>query len=88
MSWNYRIIKNKCPDTEEIMYQIFEVYYDDQGEIDCWSSEPDTALGDSVPDLKEDLLHQLEALEKPVLIVKQDGEDSNLVEENQEISEI
>ena len=79
--WNYRVIKTRCPDIEEDNYQVFEVYYDDHDEIESWTAEPCTTAGESLAELRDDLQHQLEALENPVLVEKKVGDKLTLVED-------
>ena len=78
-TWNYRVIKT--PDNEsDAVYQIKEVYYDDDGAIEQWSTQPDAAGGEDLDGLEGDLLLQLEALDKPVLEEVKDGNRYTLVE--------
>ena len=72
--WNYRVLKKHCPTSKEDTYQVYEVYYSDHDEIEYWSAEPDTALGGNLTELRDDLQHQLEALDKPVLVEKKVGD--------------
>lgn len=78
-TWNYRVIKT-LDNEADVIYQIIEVYYDEDGAIEYWSAQPDAAGGEDLDGLKDDLLHQLEALDKPVLIEQQDGDRVVLVE--------
>ena len=78
--WNYRVIKTHYPDTGEDTYQVFEVYYNEQNEIEFWSASPDTASGENLTELRDDLQHQLEALDKAVLVEKKVGDKLTLVE--------
>ena len=77
--WNYRVIKNPGNESDAIYY-IIEVYYDDDGAIEYWSAKPDAAGGENLEALTDDLLHQLEALGKPVLAEHDDGGRVVLVE--------
>lgn len=79
--WNYRVIKTHCLEIEEDNYQVFEVYYNDNNKIEGWSAQPDAASGESVSGLRDDLHHQLEALEKPILVEKKVGDTLTLVED-------
>ncbi len=78
-AWNYRVIKTSGHESN-VIYQIIEVYYDDDGVIEYWSAKPDAAGGEDLEGLKDDLLHQLEALDKPVLAEHDDGGRITLVE--------
>lgn len=78
-TWNYRVIRT--PDNEsDAVYQIKEVYYDDDGTIREWSVQPDAAGGEDLDGLKGDLLLQLAALDKPVLEEVNDGNRYTLIE--------
>ena len=72
MTWNHRVVK-KSTDTgdglDEI-YEIHEIYYDDDGEILCYSENPTVPMGLDLSDLEGDLKLRLEALDKPVLEMK------------------
>jgi hypothetical protein len=45
MTWNYRIIKRKCPETKEIYYALNEVYYNDDGSLMVYSERDDIVGG-------------------------------------------
>lgn len=48
-------------------YGIYEVYYDDNGDIDGWTETTMEPSGESLDDLKEDMRYMCAALENPVL---------------------
>ncbi|USE39217.1 hypothetical protein [Endozoicomonas sp. SCSIO W0465] len=81
--WNYRVIKTSDNESS-VIYQIIEVYFDDDGAIEYWSAKPDAVAGEDLEGLKDDLLHQLEALDKPVLAEHDDGGRVVLVETGSE----
>jgi hypothetical protein len=79
MSWNHRVIKKTYKyDGEEASYgyEIHEVYYDKDGRIDGWTEQPVNPYGETVEELHTDLAYFLNALDKPVLEIK----DKTLVE--------
>ena len=78
-TWNYRVIKTRDNESDAV-YQIIEVYYDDDGAIEQWSTQPNAAGGEDLDELKNDLLHQLAALDKPVLEEVKDGNRYTLVD--------
>ncbi len=45
MTWNYRIMKRKCPETKEIYYALNEVYYNDDGSLMAYSERDDIVGG-------------------------------------------
>ncbi len=69
MSWNYRVMKEKSPipgdDTE--MFGVYEVFYDDAGKLNGYSTNPKHPYGESLEELKADYELMVEAFNKPVL---------------------
>jgi len=45
MTWNYRIIKRKCPETGEIYYGLNEVFYTEKGKLMAYSERDDIVAG-------------------------------------------
>ena len=69
MSWNYRVIRKDTGHSEEpYYYQIHEVYYDEDGEVESWSEDPIKPGGTDLPELGGDLGYMVTALSKPALI--------------------
>jgi hypothetical protein len=66
-TWNYRVIRKTCQITGDPTYQIHEVYYRDDGTIDCWTQEPVEPLGVSEAQLRNDVHAFLAAFRLPVL---------------------
>ena len=71
MTWNYRIMKRKCPETNEIYYALNEVFYKEKGELMAYS-ERDDIVGDS----PEEVIKTLEMMltdakkDRPILLEK------------------
>ena len=65
MTWNYRVLR-QVYDGEDF-YAIHEVYYDDDGNPQYCTLNSVGAAGDTMDELKQDLLHYVEAVYKPVL---------------------
>lgn len=67
MSWEYRVIKTETE--HEDIFRIFEVYYDDDDNIEAWTENPVSAMGtDDVENLRKDLKNMQKACElKPIL---------------------
>jgi hypothetical protein len=61
MSWNYRVIEH------EEMFYIHEVYYNDNGDIYAISEDPAGPAGETLEELKDDMEHYRQALDRPVL---------------------
>ena len=75
--WNYRVVEknttNKidCSDIEydTTVYEVHEVYYDEDDNITMWSSESISPYGEGcVKDLEVDIKFMLEACSKPILM--------------------
>ena len=71
MTWNYRIIKHRCPSritTGEIeWFQIHEVYYDKDGKIELWSAEGCLPSGETKEELMADVEMMMQAFDRPIL---------------------
>lgn len=66
-TWNYRVIKKTCDYTQETTYQVHEVYYSDEGVIECWNDSPVEPLGISENSLRNDIQALLGAFRLPTL---------------------
>ena len=85
-NWNYRVIRKTCPKTSMVTYQVHEVYYAEDGDIDCWTQQPVEPLGTSEAQLRNDVHAFLAAFRKPVLEEKFVLGQLQLVEEKFERS--
>lgn len=81
VTWNYRVIAKKCAKSGLVTYQIHEVYYTEDGGIDCWTQQPVEPLGTSEAHLRNDLHAFLAAFRNPVLEEKMVLGQLQLVEE-------
>jgi hypothetical protein len=61
MTWNYRVIEN------EGMFHIYEVYWNDKGEITAISEDPIAPAGETLEELREDLKYYQQAIKRPIL---------------------
>ena len=70
MSWNYRIVKrihhHKYFHEPETLYEIREVYYDENGDISHIAEMPDV-IGNSIEELKWTLHKMTESCDKSVI---------------------
>ena len=66
-NWNYRVIRKNCQRTGTVTYQVHEVYYAEDGRIDCWTQQPVEPLGTSEAQLRNDVHAFLAAFRQPVL---------------------
>lgn len=61
--WNYRIMTLDKGAT----WGIHEVYYDEDGKPNGYTENPQEPYGETLDELKNDLLYMLRAFEKPIL---------------------
>ncbi len=80
--WNYRVIRKHHPETDSITYQVHEVYYREDGIIDCWTQEPVVPMGETAEELREDIRYFLHAFRRPILEGKETDEGSALVSDD------
>jgi hypothetical protein len=68
MTWNYRIIKRKCPKTGEIYYGLNEVFYREKGKLMAFS-EKDEVIGNDPDEIVQVLKMMLKDAKKdqPIL---------------------
>lgn len=62
MTWNYRVVRDLFS-----QYGIYEVYYDEGGNISAWTGGPEEPFGESLDELEENLKQMSMALLLPVL---------------------
>ena len=74
MSWNYRVTKRLDAAWGEEWYEIREVYYGDDGEVQGWTARAASVSEASLEDMKVSLQRMLESLDKPVIEIGEDGE--------------
>lgn len=69
MSWNHRVTKRICGDKnlcEETLYEIREVFYDENGDISAITEKPQV-IAESLDGLKWTLQKMLDCCEKPII---------------------
>ena len=69
MGWNHRVMKHK--DGDDDFFQIHEVYYKENGEVDGYTANGTSAGGNSLQELRADLERMLKSLDKEVLIYEE-----------------
>ena len=67
MTWNYRIVRHRLSQPNEFHYQVHEVYYDGDGNVELISEFSVSPYGESVVDLISDYAKMAEAFKKPVI---------------------
>lgn len=72
--WNNRVMKRTYTHLEgtpdeftEDYFAIHEVYYDDEGEVTTYTTEPTSPRGENIEELRQSLEWMMEATKKPVL---------------------
>lgn len=85
-NWNYRVIRKHCERTGTVTYQVHEVYYAEDGRIDCWTQQPVEPLGTSEAQLRNDVHAFLAAFRQPMLEEKIVLGQLQLVEEKLGVS--
>ena len=65
MSWNYRILKSK--DGKDDWYQIHEVYYDKDNNVNGWTENGATVNGNTIDEIRSSLELMLKSLDKEIL---------------------
>lgn len=73
MSWNYRVVKDK----ENNIYEIKEIYYKDNGEINAYANAP-IPYGESLKDLNGCLKLMMSALSKKTLNIEDLKKDAGI----------
>ena len=68
--WNHRVMKHEKADGDDDWYQIHEVYYDSKREPGSWTKEGIAPGGNTLEDLRDELIMMLEATEKEILNYK------------------
>jgi len=65
-SWNYRVIRREH-EPGEVLFQVHEVYYGEDGSVQSWTADPVLPSGESLSELREDIRYFLSAFRKAVL---------------------
>ena len=69
--WNHRVMKHEKADGDDDWYQIHEVYYNGKREPDSWTVDGIKPGGNTLEDLRDELIMMLEATEKEILKYKE-----------------
>ena len=66
MSWNYRVIKTYDKDWDEYSYAIHEVYYDENLNIDSYTTNPILESEDNLQGLKDTLERMMKTVDRAI----------------------
>jgi len=64
--WNHRVVKRQAKTTDDVWYEIHEVYYEND-EVEGMTENAISPAGTTLSELKEEIKRMLRCLEKPVL---------------------
>lgn len=77
MTWNYRVMRRAVfthrkkhePSAVhvDILYAIHEVYHDERGKVNGWTTEACHPHGETLTELRSDMRYMAQALKRPVL---------------------
>ena len=67
MGWNNRVMRRECKGYDEEWFEIHEVYYDDNDEVEGYTKDAIAPGGHSIEELRRELERMLACLDKPVL---------------------
>ena len=70
MSWNHRVVRRFYPNThmdDSMLYEIYEVYYKEDGTIQGLTENPISIGEESLEDLKTTLQRITKCLDNPII---------------------
>jgi hypothetical protein len=70
MSWNYRVVVKADKQGQDPYFTVTELYYGKNSTLTSILEGDITPMGGTLEELKEDLEHMLEALDKPIVYYK------------------
>lgn len=70
MSWDHRVIRN-IDEEGEVSYQVYEVYYDENGDYEYWTKEAVRPFGETLEELQDDIRSFFHASKMPLLEFKE-----------------
>tara|TARA_R110002074_G_scaffold318561_1_gene488915 strand:- start:771 stop:1058 length:288 start_codon:yes stop_codon:yes gene_type:complete len=65
--WNYRVIRHVDTKSDEVYYQIHEVYYDTNKNPESMTENGIAPYGENTEELSHSMIHMMSALTEPVL---------------------
>lgn len=82
MTWNYRILRKYDKESDTSTYQVHEVYYSVDGKIEGWTESAVLPMGETLPELREDIRFFTKAFQKPILEERTENGKEILVAED------
>ena len=70
MSWNHRVVRRFYPNThmdDSMLYEIHEVYYNEDGTIEYLTEEPVSIMEETVDALRITIERLAKCLEQPII---------------------
>ena len=75
--WNHRLVLKKGEGKENVVFEVHEVYYSEEGEIESWTERAIGPYGESENEAFQDACNIVKAFQKPILALDiQDGNES------------
>ena len=72
--WNYRVLYSRDAKSDTESFEVHEVYYTADGEIEAWTENSVKPFGETLEELQADIEHFLRGTQLPTLaIVDVDG---------------
>lgn len=84
--WNYRVIRKRHLDSNNVSYQVHEVYYDDEGNVESWTENPVEPYGETAEALREEIRYFLQAFRRPILELKEAHGKVSLLSDEEDCS--
>lgn len=78
--WNYRVLYSRDPKSDVESFEVHEVYYTDDGEIEAWTEHSVKPFGESLEELQADIEHFLRGARLPPLAIVEVAGKEKLVE--------
>ncbi|MCF7826332.1 MAG: hypothetical protein K9N29_06750 [Candidatus Marinimicrobia bacterium] len=78
--WNTRVVRKYDKTSDKSTFEIHEVHYDDNHQITAWTESAVGPFGETLAELKEDIKHFIEAVQKPILELEHHADRERLVE--------
>jgi hypothetical protein len=71
-SWNYRVTRRYITNAESHVFEIREVYYEDDGSIKGFTTGSSSPMGENLTELKADTAMMMAAFTRPIIDIDSD----------------